>query len=228
MMLSVWTDGLPSNLLSEFVGLIASIVATYLILDRLIERNRKRHFEPLKRSLYRAAGQNLAAITHLWAFTMGKANSHDLEEALEHDLGEVIEDLARRIEAEMQRLEGSAEARAEFAARTGGRIEQIARETFEDITGIGEVANRVAQVVYDDIELERRLADLSADARALDHVRSFAEYLDNAPANAGASRAGDAPIDLLMVLSLRCYRGARDVWNYLESLEDSHDSKGKR
>jgi two-component sensor histidine kinase len=213
VLLSAWTDGLQSNLLSEFCGLIASIIATYLILDRLIERNRKRHHEPLKRSLHRAVGQNLAALAHLWAFTMDRANGHDLEEALGRELHIVIADLSGRIENELRLLESSAEARATFMERGHVEPDEIARETFEDITGVGEVANRVSQVVLDDIKLEQMLADLAADVRTLDHVRSFAEYLVNVKMDR------EAPLDLLVVLSIRCYRRTQTVWEYLESLE---------
>jgi hypothetical protein len=96
-----------------------------------------------------------------------------------------------------------------------GHVEpdEIARETFEDITGVGEVANRVSQVVLDDIKLEQMLADLAADVRTLDHVRSFAEYLVNVKMDR------EAPLDLLVVLSIRCYRRTQTVWEYLESLE---------
>jgi hypothetical protein len=220
MTLSVWTDGLQSNLVAEFVGLACSIVATYLVVDRLIERNRRRHFAPLRQSLQRAVAQHLAAIAHLWAFTLGRANGMDLAGALDRDMGEMARELQRRIEPDIERLEGSADARAEFAALAQVEPDELAREIFEDITGIGEVADRVSQVVFEDIELDRMLADLAADARALDHVRSFAEYLGN------VGQAEEAPMDLVLVLSLRCYRGAQDVWKYLESLDK--DSGGKR
>jgi hypothetical protein len=211
MLLSAWTDGLQSNLLSEFCGLIASIIATYVILDRLIERNRKRHQAPLKRTLRRAVGQNLVAIAHLWAFTLDRANSNDLEEALERDLPAVIDDFSRRIENDIRLLEDSEGVRAEFISRGHVEPDEIARETFEDITGIGEVASRVAQVVFEDITLEQMLADLASDARTLDHVRSFAEYLVNVKMDS------EAPLDLLVVLSLRCYRRAQAVWSYLQA-----------
>ncbi len=213
MLLSAWTDGLQSNLLSEFCGLVASIIATYLIFDRLIERNRKRHFAPLKRSLRRAVGQNLAAISHLWAFTMEKANGHDIEEGLQRDTSLVIEDYGARIEDQLRLLEGSQEARAEFISRARFEANEIARETVEDIVGISDVANRVSQVIIDDITLEGMLADLAADARALDHVRSFGEYLSN------VKMSDEAPLDLLVLLSIRCYRRVQAVWTYLESLE---------
>jgi hypothetical protein len=212
LLLSAWTDGLQSNLLSEFCGLIASIIATYLILDRLIERNRKRHFAPLKRSLHRSVGQNLAAITHLWAFTMELADGHDLEEGMRRELHEVVHDFECRIEDQMRLLESSSAARAEFISRAHVEPDELARETFEDVTGIGEVANRVSQVVFDDITLEGMLADLAADARALDHVRSFAEYLVNV-------KMDEAPLDLMVVLSISCYRRTQTVWNYLEAQE---------
>jgi hypothetical protein len=211
-LLSAWTDGLQSNLLSEFCGFLLSITATYLILDRLIERNRKRHYQPLKRSLHRAVGQNLAAITHLWAFTLDKANSGDLKEALGRSLPDVIADLSQRIEADIHLLETSEEARTEFIARAHVSVDEIAKETFEDIKGMQEIAANVSQVVYDNVDLEQMIAELASDARALDHIRSFAEYLVN------VRMEGDAPLDLMVVVSLRCYRRAQTLWDYIEEL----------
>lgn len=213
MLLSAWTDGLQSNLLAEMIGLVCSIIATYLILDRLIERNRKRHFAPLMRTLHRAVGQNLVAIAHLWAFSLGKANGRDLQDALRRELHTVVDDLTGRVEEEMHLLENSEGERARFIGRTNA-ADELAKETFEDVRGIGDVANRVSQVVFEDIKLEQMLADLAADARALDHVRSFGEYLAR-----GGTETDQAPLDLMVVLSLRCYRRAQTIWKYMETLE---------
>jgi hypothetical protein len=209
-MLSVWTDGLPSNLLAEFVGLICSIIATYLILNRLIARNRRRQYLPLKLALRRAAGQNVGAIALLWAFEAGRVTAEDVEQALVEGRLERIRGHIDLTEDLIDELEHSAAARADFlGTRSRAEVSEIARETFEDVTAIGEIASRVAPMVYEEIDLERLLAELEADALTLDHARSFVEYLS-------MSESREAPLDMLMVLAIRTYRGAQRVWNYLE------------
>lgn len=218
---SAWTDGLPSNLLAEFVGLMTGITATYLVLDRLIERNRRRHFKPLLALLERAVGQHLAALAHLWAFVLGKANGEDLAAALEQEVPEAVRGLQARIEADLRALEASPELRLQFISLARTEPVEIARETCEDIAGINDVADRVSPAILEDIQLERMLAELAADARALDHVRSFAEYLSN------VDQSQDAPMDLLLSLSLRCYRRTQDVWKYMQDAKAAAAAGGK-
>jgi hypothetical protein len=209
VLLSVWFDGIQSNLLAELIGLIASIIATYLIVDKIIDANRRRHHRPLRELLRRVTGQSLAAISHFWAYQMGLVTVRDLQAAIEAELADRVSGYTDIIETRLFALDGAAE-RQRFCEQHEPRvIMEIARQTIEDFGAIAYVSAQVQEVVQEDERLESLIANLEAATRTLAHVYNFAVYLRD------FETAPELPLALLISRSVRCYRQGLEVWQHL-------------
>ena len=76
-----YTSGLASNLLAEMCGLVASIIVTYLILDRILDRRFKAHNKPLLRRLRDQIDYAVSMMSFSWSMAIGEARHEDAIEA---------------------------------------------------------------------------------------------------------------------------------------------------
>lgn len=99
-------------------------------------------------------------------------------------------------------------------SRERGDLEvlETVRETVENVCAISAIADRVSQMVADELPLQERLADLEGEAPCLDRVRSFVQYVQRV-------KRESPPMDLLLLRTIQTYRAALDLWRHMsESL----------
>jgi hypothetical protein len=201
--LSSFTDGLASNLVAEFVGLLAGIVVTYFIVDRVVSARLKAHNKPLLRRLRDRIEYAVAMMAYSWSVVLGVARAEDAPVASRGSFVSPIEELLCAPSASAQSI------LAQLRAASSDAPLLIATLTVENVTRISSLAERLASIVATDLALQEQLADLDSIIGDLElSVRHWARIEESAVRESEAAIVEAARDVFRKVLALRAYADA--------------------
>ncbi len=198
-----YTNGLESNLVAEMVGLLAGIVLTYLIVDRVVSARLKAHNKPLLRRLRERIEYAVAMMAYSWAVAFGVARAEDGATASRGSFVSSIEELLCAPAASVQSILDQLRSASSDAPLL------IATLTVEDVTRISSLAERLASVVATDLALQEQLADLDSIVADLElSLRHWARIEESAMRETEATIVERARDAFRRALALRAYADA--------------------
>lgn len=158
------TDGLASNLIAEFIGLVTGLIITYLIIDRVVQRRLRAHNRPLLRRLRERIEHSESMLSFSWAVALGAAGVAELVDAdpakLRRDVRQRLDPLKESTDRLTVQMKG-----ADPAAPL-----VLAGFTIESASGITILADRFSQAIAADFELQEKIADLENLARNIEVI----------------------------------------------------------
>lgn len=192
--------GLESNLVAEFVGLIAGIAVTYFIVDRVVSARLKAHNKPLLHRLRDGIEYAVAMMAYSWAVALGVARAEDAATA---SRGSFVAPMEERICAPP----GSSQSVLDqLRTASSDAPLLIATLTVENGTRISSLAERLASVVATDLALQEQLADLDSIVADLElSVRHWARIEESAVRESEATIVDRACDAFRKALALRAY-----------------------
>lgn len=195
--------GLESNLVAEFIGLLAGVVVTYLIVDRVVSARLKAHNKPLLRRLRDRIEYAVAMMAYSWAVALGRARAEDAAVASRGSFVSPIEELLCAPSASVQSILDQLRSTSSEAPLL------IATLTVEDVTRISSLAERLASVVATDLALQELLADLDGIVADLElSVRHWARIEESVMRESEAALVEAARAAFQGALALRAYAKA--------------------
>lgn len=154
---SDYTNGLES----EMVGLVASVVVTYLIVDRIVQGRLKAQNRPLLARLRGRIDYAVAMMAFSWGVVLGVAQPADAATASQ---GAFIPEIDRRINAHG----GASSLAAEVRSRDAQAPLLIGTFTVENAEKVITLSDRLSHITATDIKLEDLLTDLDAVVEDID------------------------------------------------------------
>ncbi len=148
-----YTDGLEPNLVAEFAGLLASVVVTYVIVSRIVQRRLRSQNRPLLVRLRERIDYAVGMMAFSWGVVLGMANASD---AVDASRGAITDEVRRRLE--------SSDGRglvAEMRSRFSDGPQMLGTFMLENADRVVAFSDRVSHVTAEDIGFEERLADFN-------------------------------------------------------------------
>jgi hypothetical protein len=158
---SDYTNGLESNLVAEMVGLVVSVVVTYLIVDRIVQGRLEAQNRPLLARLRARIDYSVAMMAFSWGVVLGVAHPADAATASQ---GAFVPEIDRRINAHSSASELADEVRSRHAEAPL----LIGTFTVENVARVITLSDRLSHVTSNDITLESLLTDLDAVVEDID------------------------------------------------------------
>lgn len=198
-----YTRGLEPNIVAELAGLVAGIIVTYFIVDRVVSTRFKAHNAPLLHRLRARIDYAVAMLGYSWAVAIGEARGEDAAAASSgkyvRPMEQLLGDRASSTRPLLDRLRSA----------SGDAPLLIATLTVENATRITDFAERLASVVATDVELQKQLADLDSIVSDLDlSVRHWSRVEETAVRESEATLVESARAAFEKALALQAYAKA--------------------
>lgn len=195
------TDGLASNLIAEFIGLISGLIVTFLIVDRLTRRNLRLHYKPLSARLKAGVTSTVSSMLVAWAVALDIITTADTlsggRPALDERVHNRLEALGEELGATILEIDTAGASR-------------LAAATIEAGSEITHIADRLMQVVSSDVDLQALIADFEDAVDAVERIVMVHQ---------GAGNAGEIQADVdraLVTLSRTALERAVQLRDYVE------------
>ena len=152
-------DGLPANLVSEFIGFIFSLAITIFVVNKVVDRREEQRMVPLRLRLRKAAEESLEGQARALAHPLGV---HDGDDATR--LTERVASALPGLHQPEDLLEKAQEVNAVFSYEVAG--EAVLRR----IRDLSAVSDRMMPILTSDYRLSILLSDAEESMRLLGRV----------------------------------------------------------
>jgi hypothetical protein len=189
------TSGLASNLIAEGVGLVAGLIVTYVIVDRIVSARQRASYEPLREHVCKAIDEERNALSFWWARRLGllaedeaksdpwtRDFSAKIASLVAPGRGDLGNTLARVLDAKDRRIIGD--------------------ETAHVARGVSGLLDRWPQFLVSDQDLRVAVVEFEREARALEYLRDIGREMDDRKAKDLAESA--IPVKSWLVFERLC------------------------
>ena len=149
------TDGLPSNLLAEAIGITGGLLVTYLIVEKVVKTRLKRDRKPLRERLIKELGVAVQFLTVAWSIRLYVITNEEIKSGKRYGL-------LVRLEERINNLDPIS-LTTELRKYTGDdAIRRLAIETITYLNRFSRVADRAFQIIDDEPQIQSSIAGVES------------------------------------------------------------------